>query len=123
MVKNQSLYFHENGTWSAISSGDLSVRYSPKGYVISNAGMAIFHESELLYLIAFLNSKVVSKTLIKVINQTLNFNAGDIEQLPLILDTQNLDRVNELTTENIKLCKDDWDSFETSWDFKKHPLL
>jgi hypothetical protein len=123
VVKNQSMYFQENGTWSAISSGDLSVRYSPKGFVISNAGMAIFHKTELLYLIAFLNSKVVSKSLIKIINQTLNFNAGDIEQLPLIIDRSQIKRVEELTQKNIDISKEDWDSFESSWDFKKHPLI
>lgn len=123
VVKNQSMYFQENGTWSAISSGDLSVRYSPKGFVISNAGMAIFHKTDIMYLIAFLNSKVVSKSLIKIINQTLNFNAGDIEQLPLIIDKNQVERVEALTKQNIEISKEDWDSFEGSWDFKKHPLI
>ena len=123
VVKNQKMYFLENGTWSAISSDNLSVRYSPKGYVISNAGMAIFHKTHLLYLIAFLNSKVVSDILVKVINQTLNFNAGDIERLPLATVENQINSIENITKKNIQLCKADWDNFEESWDFKRSPLI
>lgn len=123
VVKNRKYYFKENGTWSAITSGDMSVRYSPKGYIISNAGMAIYNEKHLKYIIAFLNSTVSAKVLIKTINQSINFNAGDLERLPLIVDNDRYDRVIQLTNELINGSRNDWDSFETSWDFQRHPLL
>ena len=124
VVKNQQYYFCENGTWSAISSGKISVRYSPKGFIISNAGMAIFCEPHLLrYIIAFMNSVCVSDELLGVINQTLNFNAGDIEKLPLAIEEKMVSTVLELSDDCIDISKSDWDSFETSWDFQHHPLL
>ena len=124
VVKNQQYYFCENGTWSAISSGKISVRYSPKGFIISNAGMAIFCEPHLLrYIIAFMNSVCVSDELLGVINQTLNFNAGDIEKLPLVIEEKMVSTVIDLSDDCIVISKNDWDSFETSWDFKKHPLI
>lgn len=122
VVKNQNYYFKENGTWSAISN-KLSVRYSPKGFIISNAGMAIYSENDLKYIIAFLNSNSVQKSLLGVINQTLNFNAGDIEKIPFILNDNIKNEVIKLTDECIRIAKEDWDSFETSWDFKTHPFI
>jgi len=122
VVKNQDYYFKENATWSAISSGDLSVRYSPVGYIISNAGMAIYSDDINIYkIVGLMNSNVVTKHLIKIINVTLNFNAGDIEKLPLIdLSDSN---IVDLVKNCINISKNDWDSFEISWDFKKHPLI
>ena len=122
VVKNQSMYFLENGTWTAITSGSFSVRYSPKGFIISNAGMGIFSNKYLRYVIALLNSNSLVK-LLRAISQTLNFNAGDIEKIPFIFDDKyNID-IEKFSSACISLSKSDWDAFETSWDFPKHPLL
>ena len=121
VVKNQSMYFLENGTWTAITSGSFSVRYSPKGFIISNAGMGIFSKKYLRYVIALLNSNSLVK-LLRAISQTLNFNAGDIEKIPFIFDDKyNID-IEKFSSACISLSKSDWDAFETSWDFTKHPL-
>lgn len=123
-IINRHRYFKENGTWSAITSGDLSVRYSPKGYIISNAGMAIYTEHEILvYIIAFLNSKLTTQVLIKTINESLNFNAGDIVRLPLIISDEYKEEIVNLASECIKIAEADWNSYETSWNFKKHPMI
>lgn len=124
VVKNQLFYFKENGTWSAISSSKISVRYSPKGFIISNAGMAIYTSPKLLkYIIALMNSKCVSENLINVINQTINFNAGDIEKLPVIIDETKENSIVEICEACIYISKKNWDAFETSWDFRRHSLL
>lgn len=120
-IGNTEYYFEENGTWTAISSGALSVRYSPYGFINSNAGMAIYSKLNLKYLIALLNSKCTVGCFVKVFNQTLNFNVGDIERIPICFG-DSLEIV-ELTEKNIIISKTDWDSFETSWDFQRHPLL
>lgn len=122
-IKSTDVYFREGATWSAISSGSLSVRWFGKGYVISNAGMALYanSESELFYFLALLNSNVNCNVLIKVLNESLNFNAGDIARIPIIFENQN--SIIELAKENVNSSSIDWNSFETSWDFKKHPLL
>ena len=121
VVKNAEYYFKENGTWSAITSNDISVRYSNQGFLISNAGMAIYNNlGQLKYIIGFMNSKVANY-LIKVVNQTLNFNAGDIEKIPLIFD--KVEELTQLANENINTSKIDYDQYETSWNFKQHPLM
>lgn len=124
VVKNQSYYFKENGTWSAITSGKLSVRYSPQGFIPSNAGMAVFEQNDkLFYIIALLNSKCTTEVLIKSINESLNYNAGDIERLPVIISNKYQTEIESLVKECIGISKTDWDSLEVSWDFEYHPYL
>jgi len=124
-IKSIPYYFQEGGTWNAISStSSLSVRYFEKGFIFSNAGMAIFsiqNEFQIEYLIGYLNSKVADLFL-QYISPTLNFNQGDIAQLPII-DSPNKVAAIDIAKRCISLSKYDWDSFETSWDFKVHPLV
>ena len=123
VVKNQQFYYMENGTYTAITSCDFSVRYSPKGFIISNAGMGIYSSEHLKYIIGLLNSKPLLNALLKPVSQTLNYNAGDIEKIPLIYSKEQSERITSITDVCIGLSKLDWDSFETSWDFIKHPLI
>ena len=72
--QNQQYYFHEGGTWTAISSSLFSVRYFPEGHLFSNAGMAIYAEPrKLKYIIGFLNSKLCQLYL-SLLNESLNYN-------------------------------------------------
>lgn len=120
--QNQQFYFQEGGTWTAISSSTFSVRYFPKGYIFSNAGMAIFTEINLLLtIIGFLNSKI-SRKYLSIYNEGLNYNQGDIAKLPIVNDLSDEILLN-VVKQNISLSQSDWDSFETSWDFAIHPLL
>ena len=120
-VRNEKDYFKAGITWNAITSSDISVRYFGSGYIFSNAGMAIFsQETKLLYILAFINS-LVAKSILSTTSPTLNYNAGDIANLPLIFDKE--DTVQSVSKMCVELSKADWDSFETSWDFKKHPLV
>ena len=61
--------------------------------------------------------------LLKTINPTMANQSGDILKLPIIIADNKIEMINELVLSNIKIAKDDWNSFETSWDFTKHPLL
>ena len=120
--QNQQYYYREGGTWSAISSSSFSVRYFPEGFLFSNAGMAIYAEhNQLLYLIGFLNSKL-SQTYLGLFNEGLNYNQGDIAKLPIV-KSEIEDKVCKKVMETVEISKAEWDSFETSWDFKKHPLV
>lgn len=120
-VRNEKDYFKAGITWNAITSSDISVRYFGSGYIFSNAGMAIFsQETKLLYILAFINS-LVAKSILSTTSPTLNYNAGDIANLPLIFDKE--DTVQSVSKMCVELSKADWDSFETSWDFKRHPLV
>ena len=120
-VRNEKDYFRTGITWNAITSSDVSVRYFGKGFIFSNAGMAIFtSEQYQKYLLGLINSSVC-KNVLAVLSPTLNYNAGDMGNIPIIYS----DTVNEsgICSKCIELSKNDWDSFETSWDFKKHPML
>ena len=120
--QNQQYYYREGGTWSAISSSSFSVRYFPEGFLFSNAGMAIYAEhNQLLHLIGFLNSKL-SHAYLGLFNEGLNYNQGDIAKLPIAKSVTE-ESVCKKVMEAVDISKADWDAFETSWDFKHHPLL
>lgn len=74
------------------------------------------------YIFGFLNSNVCGNIL-DLISPTLNYEVGHIASLPIIIDENKVEEINNIVLENIKICKDDWDDYETSWNFKKHPLL
>ncbi len=121
--QNRQFYFCEGGTWSAIAAGAFAVRYFPKGFLFSNAGMAIYaNEERLHYIIGFLNSKL-AKRYLGIFNEGLNCNQGDVAKLPIIFSKPNEEKVRTIEQNCINLSKSEWDDFETSWDFKKHPLV
>lgn len=121
--QNRQFYFCEGGTWSAIAAGAFAVRYFPKGFLFSNAGMAIYaNEDRLHYIIGFLNSKL-AKRYLGIFNEGLNCNQGDVAKLPIIFSKPNEGKVRTIEQNCINLSKSEWDDFETSWNFKKHPLV
>lgn len=116
---SQSLYFVEGGTWTAVSSGRFGIRYYPNGFLF-DAGGQVAIGNDILGCIAYLNSKLFSK-IAEITMPTMNFKCGVIKTMPdLRVDFYN---VKDITEENIAISKTDWDAFETSWDFKKHPLV
>ena len=111
-------YFRPHIGWSKIASSKPSFRYFEEGFTFDSAGLGLFSEhSNMKTTLALLNSKMV-EYLISILNPTLNVTPMIVKRLPYT--NVNID---EKVDECIKLAKDDWDSFETSWDFQKHPLL
>ncbi len=121
--QNTMYYFKKGITYSAITSSTYSVRFLDK-CIFGGGGDSIQPKnSDNLYLImAFLNSNVAQKYL-NVISPTMNFEVGHIKRLPLIVDKSYKLQIEPLVQENIDLSKTDWDGYETSWDFKRHPLI
>lgn len=125
VFRNPSFYFKEGITWSGIASSGGTFRYTPKGYLFdSNKGPMIFDKGKGIYnVVGMLNTKV-SQVLIGMLNPTVSLQIGDIYSIPYAdLDNNIKEQVESLVAENIELSCNDWDSFETSWDFQKHPLL
>ncbi|MBR0414125.1 MAG: BREX-1 system adenine-specific DNA-methyltransferase PglX, partial [Clostridia bacterium] len=112
-------FFTEAIGWSAISSSRISARYVGYGFAFSSAAMEAF-EFNLKYLLAVINSNV-AYDILKLLAPTINFGVEQIGKIPLI--EQSNDSVECITNECIEISREDWDSFETSWDFKKHPLV
>lgn len=124
VIRNSSYYFRQAGTWSTIASANFSMRYSPKGFLFESKGSGCFANDDrnLFYIIGFLNSKPV-KSILLVLSPTLDYHEGPLGRVPIIFDHKVQCQVDELVSNNIAASKVDWDSFETSWDFKKHPLI
>lgn len=107
-------------SWTSISSGTPSFRFGEKD-LSESAGMSYFVDSgSLKYNLALMNS-CVSINMLSLLAPTMNYTAGAINRLPII--QKNVKAVEDTTNVCISLSKEDWDSFETSWDFKKHPLI
>ena len=119
---NLEYSFRESGTWTAICSGSIMVRYSAPGALFDSKGASVFANSpeSLLYIIGLLNTKV-SNVYLKVLSPAFEFKVGHVANVPIIMDKQ--DDVISIVNVCISLSKNDWDSFEISWDFKEHPLI
>ena len=116
------LKFIPSVSWSLVTSGQPAFRY--KVYNLSDiAGMSFFtKEPSLSLLLGFCNSKIALEIL-RILAPTINFQAGDIGRLPVVEYGDQAEGICNLVSSNIALSKDDWDSYEPSWDFKRHPLL
>lgn len=120
----QTIKFQPSVTWSKISSGSIAFRYKPHGHLFDVAGTSMFAaEDNLAFLQGAANSSVILG-IASMLSPTLNFEVGQIATYP-ILDTspEVRDRVESLVNDCRALSKTDWDSQETSWDFKRNPLL
>lgn len=113
-------YCKEGLTWSFISSSKFGIRYLPTGCFFDVAGSTLFSRVDNAYTLGFLAS-CVCFDILGILNPTLNYQAGNIKSLPLLVDRE--DEVDECVYQNIQISKDDWDSYENSWDFQRHPLV
>lgn len=121
--QNLQYYFKPSITWSDITSASFSGRYSEKGFIFDIKGSSGFPDEKILpYVLGFLNSSVSQKC-IKILNPTITTQVGDMARIPVILDEEKRTEIIERVSFCIDTSKNDWNSFETSWDFKKHPLV
>ena len=122
---NLEYIFKPGVTWSALSSSSFSARFFPQGYLFDNSGSSLFtyNLSDLYRLLGFL-STTIAQAMFPLINPTLNYQPGTIGILPIKMptDTESDERLIEYVKENISIAKTEWDFFETSIDFEKHPF-
>ena len=121
---NESDYFKSCLCWSLITSGDISFRaLNTDEFVMGDAGPACYPNPEMyFYLLGLLNSSSI-QLLSKAINPTLNWSAGVVGSFPVLSPCESSDGVKSLVVEQVVESEKDWDSFETSWDFKRSPLM
>ncbi|MCS3632319.1 hypothetical protein GGP55_002935 [Salinibacter ruber] len=118
---SEDLYFEEGVTWSRISSeSKIGARYTPPGFLFSDAGMMVFSDSDE-YVCGVMSSKV-SEYLLKMKSPTINTYSGDISDIPVYLG-EGKERVKNLCKKCIIKSKTYYDKKETSWDFNQHPLV
>lgn len=118
-VRNPSYFFKEGLTWTTVSSGGFSARYTPEGAIFDNGGCTLFSESYLEVVGAFVNSRVAARYL-EFLAPTLNFQPGDIGK---ILLNENALSCKSNFIRMVSFGKSDWNSYETSWEFTQLPLL
>ena len=124
VIRNPSFYFKEGMTWNDISSGKFAMRYSDDRAMFEGKGPMAFAENndKLINLISFFNS-IVSASILSFLCPTLNFNIGDIAKTPISSKILECTTINENGKSCIILSEEDWDSYETSWEFTSLPLL
>ncbi|MDR1204617.1 MAG: BREX-1 system adenine-specific DNA-methyltransferase PglX [Peptococcaceae bacterium] len=121
-VRNKSYYYRSGYTWTDISTGNISLRRFDYGFIFSTAGLCMFGEENLDFAAAFLNSKA-SKPLLEILCPSLHFNIGDLAKIPMLPYADKKEIIERLSRSSVQIARTDWDAFETSWDFKRHPLI
>ena len=118
---NLDYIFQSAITWTVISSATTSFRFCPEGFLYSNSGYGMFfpHKNDIPAILGFLNTSVVM-SILSVLSPTIGFESGYLRKIPYL---STPDEVTAVVNECISIARADWDSFETSWDFKHHPLL
>lgn len=120
-IKNIPFYFRKGLTWSTISSGLFSLRYVPEGFVFETKGAMCYVDDKYLYsVLALYNTKVMQQFL-AVVSPTLDYHEGPLGRTPILLEDNS--EIDEITKNCITISKNEWDSFENSWDYNVHPLI
>lgn len=123
VIRNPDCFFKPSITWSKISSGSIAFRFKPAGHIFDVAGTSVFSDEESLkYLQGACNSSVIMRVA-SMLSPTLNFEVGQIATYPIIQNEEQELLVNDMVDSCREISKTDWDSFETSWDFKRNPLV
>lgn len=121
--QNTKFLFKSGVSWGKIGSGASSFRYREKGYGFNDAAPTLFGEN-IYPLLAALNTSIYKK-LLEIRGSTINMTCGVVEELPILgyKNEETVEILNMIVASNITMSRKDWDSFETSWNFKKHPLI
>lgn len=116
---SEGIYFCEGGTWTAVTMGGFGIRYYPVGFLF-DAGGQVAVGSDITSCISYLNSSLFG-VIAKLTMPTINYKCGIIKTLPNLCIKDS--KIEDTAENNINLSRFDWDSYETSWDFKRHPML
>ena len=122
-IVSEEYYFNSSISWSKVSAGQFSLRYYEAGYLFDVAGPSIFGDDNKRYWVLGLCNSSLKKYLLESISPTMNYERGQVAQFPIKENLQYFSEVNNMVVKNIELSKNDWDFVETSWGFKKHPLI
>ena len=120
-LRNYEYYLKDGLTWSSMSQGSFATRMNGEGFFFDTSGPMIFGDN-LAYICAFTNSKVFLKYN-RIFSRTLSTSSNSVSKVPLIVRNDKEDYIDKIVKKIVSLSKIDWDSYETSWDFKHHPLL
>ena len=121
VVRNPNYYFKPAISWSNVSSGEPSFRFYEKGSIFGHVGQAFFPQHDTDPLIGFSNSSTC-RSLLAILSPTLHFEAGQLASLPIV-DTASAQHDGSIARRLMDIFRDDWNAYETSWDFQTSPLI
>ena len=123
--QNTQRYFKRGLTWNKLSTVHFAVKYKKEGYIFDDTSRSAFPQEgiELFYLVGVLCS-CISSHYLEALNPTMSFTNGDIIRIPVCFcNDGKRECINKIVENNVIISKSDWDSFELSWNYKKHPLV
>lgn len=122
-TRSGARYFGQEGwTWGTVTSGGLSMRYTPPGAAFDNGGCTLFADTDLSAAALILNSSTAD-AILAAISPTLNFQPINIGAVPLAPGDALAARAKPAVEALVAHARADWDNFETSWDFARNPLV
>jgi len=123
-IQNSYLWYRKGITWNLVSSLGTGFRYLPDNVLFNKAAPTIVYKEDCLdslyYVVGYLNTKIV-KSLLNLMNPTINTNIAEVFELPLIIENEAT--VTNIAVSSISISHQDWDAHETSWDFQRNELL
>ncbi len=119
----EKYWYQEGISFTKITSKGSSFRYLPPIGVFDMGGPSIIKVEHLEYILGLLNSKIADD-FFRMVNPTINLQNKDVKAFPIIIpDSKIVENITNIVNDNIELAKEDWNSFETSWDFKRNSLI
>ncbi|WP_340853279.1 BREX-1 system adenine-specific DNA-methyltransferase PglX [Ligilactobacillus salivarius] len=121
--QNMEFYFKKSVSWSKISAGKIAFRLKDNGFIFDVAGTSFFADEDLMYYMAGFCNSNVGLEVAKTLSPTMNYEVGHIASFPIITNEDYISKVTDIVLKAKELSKQDWDAYETSWDFKQQPLI
>ena len=122
--QNLQYFFKKNMSWTKVTMGKFSTRYVPEGFIFSDAGSSFFaFDNSVLLNIIGLSNSVVTQSYLESTNPTMNYGVGQVCEMPVCEETLTDNSIPTTVEGCMNASKQDWDSYETSWGFKRNPLV
>lgn len=125
-ISNESYYYKPGITWSGVTIAKNSFRVYEEGFIFDSGANGFFpYECNKRFIFAAYLNNCIAQYILSIINPTINTGSGTVRKIPIIIPENNavLSKIEEIAKDCISLSRQDWDSFETSWDFRRHPLV
>lgn len=114
--------FKEGITYTELTSSVNTFRYLPPVCIFDKKGPSIVSVKKLWYCLGIFGTKI-APLYFAILNPTLSTQVRDVKNIPIIVNGEIEPKIDEIVKENVEICKQDWNDFETSWGFEKHPLI
>lgn len=119
-ISNEKQYYQKHITWTDLTTRGLSFRHVPEGFIFDASANAAFSSEDIYFsALGFLNTKLVDE-IAQILNPTMHFKIGNFNCLPMIASEG---QVIGIVHKSINISEKDWDTYETSWNFRKNPLI